>query len=155
MALTKWNFRRWDSAEIRAMQGASWMRFVPQAIRQLWADNAMQRNWSPESRRGRYLFNYRLATELHAEGAKLLMGGAPQLPYKLHGISLLEELDAFEEAGFDRWTILCIATRNAAEFLGRLDSEGTIAVGSARTSSWSGEIPLRSWRAFKIGRANV
>jgi hypothetical protein len=60
---------------------------------------------------------------------KILAGTDSAAPYIFPGSSLHEELALLVKAGLTPMEALETATRNPAEFLGRLDSQGTIAAG--------------------------
>ena len=62
-------------------------------------------------------------------GVRILAGTDSAAPYIIPGFSLHEELALLVKAGLTPMQALQAATRNPAEFLGRLDSQGTIAVG--------------------------
>ena len=62
-------------------------------------------------------------------GVKILAGTDSAAPYVIPGFSLHEELALLVKAGLTPMEALQAATRNPAEFLGLLDSQGTIAVG--------------------------
>lgn len=62
-------------------------------------------------------------------GVKILAGTDSAAPYVFPGSSLHEELALLVKAGLTPMEALQAATRNPAEFLGHLDSQGTIAVG--------------------------
>lgn len=62
-------------------------------------------------------------------GVKVLAGTDTAAPYIFPGFSLHEELALLVKAGLTPTEALRAATRNPAEFLGTLDSQGAIAVG--------------------------
>jgi len=66
---------------------------------------------------------------MQKSGVKILAGTDSAAPYVIPGFSLHEELALFVKAGLTPMEALQAATRNPAEFLGRLDSQGTIAAG--------------------------
>ncbi|NKB90614.1 MAG: amidohydrolase family protein [Acidobacteria bacterium] len=130
IALSKHTAERFDPAHLEALNNQPWIRFVPQIMRGIWVRDAPPSNaGQPEFWEERYRFQYRLTRALQDHGVRLLMGGDPELPYKLHGLSLHEEMQSFAEAGFSSLEILTIATRNAAEFLETVDKQGTVEVG--------------------------
>ncbi len=131
IALSKHTAERFDPAHLVALTNAPWMRFVPRIMRNVWIRDAPPQFGWQEWWVERFEFQYRLARALQDEGVRLLMGGDPELPYKLHGLSLHEEMQSFVEAGFSEHEILTIASRNAAEFLGTLAEQGTIEVGKS------------------------
>src|SRR5579871_4203143 len=70
-----------------------------------------------------------LAGLMQKGGVKILAGTDSAAPYVFPGSSLHEELALLVKAGLTPMEALQAATRNPAEFLGQLDSQGTIAVG--------------------------
>lgn len=70
-----------------------------------------------------------VARELYRAGAKLLIGTDAGIDVTPAGSSIFEELEEFRTIGVPVPAILRIATRDAAEFLGALDSIGTVAEG--------------------------
>ncbi|MEO8334430.1 MAG: amidohydrolase family protein [bacterium] len=80
---------------------------------------------------------------LYAAGAKLLIGSdSPQL-FVLPGFGARDEMLAFVRAGLPPYAALEAATRNAAEFLGRSDDVGTVAVGKRADLVVLGGDPLK------------
>jgi imidazolonepropionase-like amidohydrolase len=67
--------------------------------------------------------------QMQKANVKILAGTDSAAPYVLPGFSLHEELALLVQAGLTPMEALQTATRNPAEFLGKLDSQGTIAVG--------------------------
>lgn len=66
---------------------------------------------------------------LYHGGARLLLGSdSPQL-FSVPGFSLAHEMEAMVAAGLPPWAVLLAATRNPAEYFGRLEEFGTIEVG--------------------------
>ena len=66
---------------------------------------------------------------LHGSGARILAGTDTFDAFVLPGVSLHQELVLLTEAGLTPLAALQTATRNAADFHGTLDSEGTISRG--------------------------
>jgi imidazolonepropionase-like amidohydrolase len=67
--------------------------------------------------------------ELRRAGVRMLIGSDAPNPGSLPGIALHRELELFVKAGYSPYEVLRIATRDAAEFAGALDSLGTIQAG--------------------------
>lgn len=67
--------------------------------------------------------------QMQKGGVRILSGTDSAAPYVFPGFSLHEELVLLVKAGLTPMEALAAATQNPAEFLGRLDSQGTIAVG--------------------------
>lgn len=66
---------------------------------------------------------------MHKAGIKFLAGADSPNPYSVPGFGLHEELELFVKAGFTPLEALQTATSNPADFLGKLDSMGTIETG--------------------------
>ncbi len=67
--------------------------------------------------------------ELRRGGVRMLIGSDAPNPGSLPGIGLHRELELFVKVGYTPFEALRIATRDAAEFAGAIDSVGTIAAG--------------------------
>jgi imidazolonepropionase-like amidohydrolase len=67
--------------------------------------------------------------QMQKGGVKILAGTDSAAPYIFPGFSLHEELELLVQAGLTPMQALETATRNPAEFLGRLDLQGTVAPG--------------------------
>jgi hypothetical protein len=70
-----------------------------------------------------------LVGQMQKGGVKILAGTDSAAPYIVPGFSLHEELALLVKAGLTPMEALQAATRNPAEFLGRIDSQGTVTVG--------------------------
>jgi len=70
-----------------------------------------------------------LVGQMQKGGVKILAGTDSAAPYIVPGFSLHEELALLVKAGLTPLEALQAATRNPAEFLGHLDSQGTVAAG--------------------------
>ena len=105
------------------------LRYTPAQALPQWANQKNQILQAPaEGRRAYAALRDRIVRELHAAGARLLVGSdSPQL-YMTPGHGALREIDAFVAAGLSPYAALEAATRNPAEYLGRADA-GTVAVG--------------------------
>jgi imidazolonepropionase-like amidohydrolase len=117
-----------DSSAEQLARRAELRYSPPQALAQ-WATQKAQFLNAPAEGRHAYLaLRDRLVRELHAAGARLLVGSdSPQI-YMAAGYGTLREIEAFVAAGLSPYAALEAATRNPAEFLGRADL-GTVAVG--------------------------
>lgn len=101
-------------------------------------------------------FNLQIIKALQDVGAGLLLGtdvgggwrGEPP------GFAVHRELATLVEAGLTPYQALATATRNVAEFLGALDSSGTVAVGKRADLVLLNDNPLRNISAT-IGPAGV
>lgn len=84
----------------------------------------------PDGVRERWRENRRaVVAALAGAGARLLVGSDTGNRFVLPGTSYHEELRLLERAGLSNYEVLRAATRDAAEFLGRLGDLGTVTVG--------------------------
>ena len=65
----------------------------------------------------------------NASGGKLLSGSDVLIPPNLPGYTLHEELEELVKAGLTPYEALRVSTTNAHEFLGELETAGTIEPG--------------------------
>lgn len=109
-------------------------KFVPPKLLETWrgAYERQTKNISAEEfslRAGLLEKSLELVSLMRKSGVKILAGTDSAAPYVFPGSSLHEELALLVKAGMTPMEALQDATRNPAEFLGRPDSQGTIAVG--------------------------
>jgi imidazolonepropionase-like amidohydrolase len=110
------------------------LKYVPAFMREAWnaKTNPLLEDSKPEDiRRRRKDFRKQLevVAAMHRAGVKVLAGSDTANPHVVPGFSLHEELELLVEAGLSPRSALETATRNLAEYLGLLDSMGTIEVG--------------------------
>ena len=110
------------------------MQFVPQNERALWAQGIRERleNRSEADfalREEIVKRSLAIAGEMRKAGVRFMAGTDTAAPNVLPGFSLHEDLALLVRAGLTPMEALQAGTRNPAEFLGRLDSQGTIAAG--------------------------
>ena len=77
----------------------------------------------------RSFYSFERTAELHRAGVRLLAGTDAPLPYVYPGFSLHDELALLATSGLGNLGALRAATLNAADYLGMLDSLGTIEAG--------------------------
>lgn len=82
-----------------------------------------------EVRKKLYLKEIELVREMHRAKVSFMAGTDVPGAYTYPGFSLHDELALFVEVGFTPMEALQTATRNPAEFLGELDSSGTVERG--------------------------
>jgi imidazolonepropionase-like amidohydrolase len=82
---------------------------------------------STQTRRQQRMFA--MMRELKRAGVRMLIGSDAPNPGSVPGIGLHRELELFVKVGYTPYEALRIATRDAAEFAGVLDSVGTIEPG--------------------------
>ncbi len=84
----------------------------------------------PSANRARFIqVRRRLLKALHDAGVPFLLGSdAPQM-WNVPGFSIHRELQVLVASGLTPYQALASGTRNVADFLGALDSTGTVAAG--------------------------
>lgn len=109
------------------------MRLVTPVERAMWAANQDFRTRDLEEDAARSerwrAFDRKVVKALADGGAGLLVGTDLGNPYLIAGLSLHEELALLVDAGLTPYQALRAATRDAADFLGVLDEQGTIEPG--------------------------
>ena len=110
------------------------LKYVPEKFVSGWRKNYDQqmKNISVEESSLRAAMlekSLALVGQMQKGGVKILAGTDSAAPYVVPGFSLHEELALLVKAGLTPMEALQAATRNPAEFLGHLDSQGTVAVG--------------------------
>jgi hypothetical protein len=110
------------------VKNGTWQEPTLAILRTVWDQQRKQLNEADATAGDRvWTKTLDMFAEMRAQGVKVLagsdMGTGPGTP-PLH-----DELVALVRAGMTPLEALRTATRNAAEFLGRLDSEGTVEVG--------------------------
>jgi len=107
---------------------------MPQSIRELWKpeNEARIKDLKPEdwANSGK-LFGKQLEVvgEMHRQGVPILAGTDTLNPFCFPGFSLHDELTLLVKAGLTPMDALQAATRNAADYLGMLNSFGTVETG--------------------------
>ncbi len=80
--------------------------------------------------------------EFYKKGGKLLIGTDPLMPSTLPAVSLHKELEELVSTGLSPYEALRVSTTNTYEFLGELDSAGTIEPGKRANLVLLDENPL-------------
>lgn len=70
-----------------------------------------------------------IVKRLFDNDVRLLVGSDSNNSYVVHGFALYHEIEMFVDAGIPLESVLKLVTHDAAEFLGLLDSVGTVDVG--------------------------
>jgi imidazolonepropionase-like amidohydrolase len=100
------------------------------AIRDVWSSQRSELTEEDVAAGDRLWQKYaELIREMRAAGTRLLAG--TDLPVTAEGSPLHEELALLVEAGLTPMEALQTATRNPAEYLGTLGTEGTVELGKA------------------------
>lgn len=110
------------------------LKWIPRQIQDKWHPefewNSRDRTASDEAlAMSRYQKELELVGKMYRAGVPLLAGTDVGCPYILPGFSLLDELQLLAESGIPNLAVLQTATRNPAEYLGRLADAGTIEQG--------------------------
>lgn len=111
------------------------MRFISPLRRAIWDPNT---NFGLQRLSDETLEAFQILLEadqlrvraLHEAGARLLVGTDAANPFVLPGFAVHEELELLVESGLSNYDALVAATREPAEFVGRLD-QGAIFPGSS------------------------
>jgi imidazolonepropionase-like amidohydrolase/SAM-dependent methyltransferase len=114
---------------------APWLSYMPAYLRKHWTPEqnvhlGERRGDTGEGDRILEQLNFRMVREMQAAGVKLMAGSdCGGNPHMVPGFSLHEELAILVEAGLTPMQALQTATRNPAEFLGLLKTDGTLEKG--------------------------
>ncbi len=107
--------------------------YVPQMVREEWAASRESKMGNPleyfEEKRERFRDELWLVGEMYRAGVRILAGSDAGSLYSLPGFGLHDELELLVEAGMSEADVLRSATLGAAEFLGAINSLGTLEVG--------------------------
>lgn len=115
-----------------SLQNDPRLRWIPLFIRQRWPtriDPATIGAAGVEARRALYRRQLMIVGLLQSGGVPILAGTDELNPFSLPGFSLHDELARLVEAGLTPLEALQAATLNPANFLGAIDSTGTVAAG--------------------------
>ena len=109
-------------------------KYVPTKLLENWrkSDESQMKNISAEElslRAAMLEKSLGLVGLMQKGGVKILAGTDSAAPYIVPGFSLQEELALLVRAGLTPMEALQAATRNPAEFLGHIETQGTVAVG--------------------------
>ncbi|HJZ64562.1 MAG TPA: amidohydrolase family protein [Candidatus Acidoferrum sp.] len=121
------------SAELN-LPSDSHSKYVPRRLLEIWRGGYEQNitdstNEQAAVRTMLLKKSFGITGQMQKGSVKILAGTDTAAPFVFPGFSLHEELALLMQAGLTPTQALEAATRNPAEFLGRLDSQGTIAVG--------------------------
>jgi hypothetical protein len=110
------------------------LKYIPQSIREQWKPENESRieDLTPEDwANSRKLFEKQLEVvgEMHRAGVPMLAGTDIANPFCFPGFSLHDELTLLVKAGLTPMDAIQAATRNAADYLGMLNSFGTVETG--------------------------
>jgi imidazolonepropionase-like amidohydrolase len=105
------------------------LKDMPENLLSFWRPGENSRTLTAEERRSkdrafkRYL---EIVRTMHRSGVEILTGTDTPNPFSFPGSGLHDELKLLAEAGFTPLEALQAATRDAARFMGLLDSHGTV-----------------------------
>lgn len=122
-----------------------WYKYVPGIVEGGWRHRSISMP-HPDSTVVRTSFSVERTGALNKAGVKLLAGTDAPRPFIYPGFSLHEELALLVKAGLTPLEALRTATYNPAEFLGSLDSLGTIGTGKIADLLLLDADPLRDIR---------
>jgi len=110
------------------------MRSVPQNVRKIWVQGvqAQMEKYSEADfalREEIVKRSLEAVGKMHAAGVRIMAGTDMAAPNVFPGSSLHEDLAFLVQAGLTPMQALQAATRNPAEFLGKLQSQGTVEQG--------------------------
>ena len=105
-----------------------WSKYVPGIVQGGWM-RRVHALAPKDSLTVRKFFSFARTNELNKAGVRMLAGSDTPQPFVYPGFSLHEELELLVEAGLTPLEALRTATYNPAEFLGALDSLGSVAKG--------------------------
>lgn len=94
----------------------------------------------------------RFVLMLHEAGVPLTLGTDLANPFVAPGASLIQEMALHEAAGLPRWTILRMATSDAADILGLADKTGRIMPGLDADIVFLDRDPSKDFSAFHHAR---
>lgn len=121
------------------------LKYVPDFLKKQWADGYGWKGRTVEDNaRARRVFQKQLEVVgmMRRAGVRFIAGSDTANPYIFPGFSLHEELALLVQAGFTPMQALQAATRDAAQYLGLLDSLGTVEKGKMADLVLLGANPL-------------
>ena len=122
-----------DAEYLRALSSSPRARYLPLALKMMWKLGfRLSPKLSPENlaiSRRYFRWELQVVGEMQRAGVGILVGTDTPNPYVYPGFGLQDELELLVEAGLTPMRAMQAATHNAAEYLGLLDSMGTIEEG--------------------------
>jgi imidazolonepropionase-like amidohydrolase len=122
-----------DPEYVRALSNSPRLRYVPYALKMMW--NLGMRfppRMTPEdiaTSKRYFQWQLQVVGQMQKAGVGIMAGTDTPNPFVYPGFGLLDELGLLVQAGLTPMQALQAATRNPAQFLGKLDSMGTIEKG--------------------------
>jgi imidazolonepropionase-like amidohydrolase len=110
------------------------LKFVPHSVAQKWEQEAeKQDEFATQAEFGLreklLARSMQVVNQMAAAGVPIMAGTDSPAPYVVPGFALHEEMGLLVRAGLTPMQTLQAATKNPAEFLGKLESQGTIEKG--------------------------
>jgi imidazolonepropionase-like amidohydrolase len=122
-----------DPEYVRHLSESPRLRYVPYALKTMWN---LGMRFPPKmtpaqlaTSRSYFQWQLRIVGKMQKAGVGILAGTDTPNPYVYPGFGLQDELGLLVQAGLTPMEALQAATRNPAQFLGKLDSTGTIENG--------------------------
>lgn len=133
-------------------------KFYPAKVQAQWFDFYKRNrfiNTVPIEKRARWIeLREKLIKAIVDAGGKMLAGSDTPEFLWLYGFGLHHELKSLKDAGVSNYTVLAAGTRNAHEFFGTLDRNGTVQKGKVADLILLNANPLEDISATK-NRAGV
>jgi imidazolonepropionase-like amidohydrolase len=147
------------AARLEDLSGDPRLASIPASMRQRWMEtfrDLVAPIGQPAERRLRADRTVEIVGAMHRAGVRLLAGtDSPPQPFLFPGFALHDELALFVRAGLTPLEALRTATADAAEFLGRSRSAGTVAAGRSADLVLLGANPLEDIRNTRTIQAVV
>jgi imidazolonepropionase-like amidohydrolase len=110
------------------------LKYVPASMRQMWdprSDFRLKQRTKEDWNQARQTYDLyvKVVGEMRREGVQILAGTDVLNPFCFPGFSLHDELALLNGAGLTPMEAIQAATRGAADYLGILDSSGTVQKG--------------------------
>lgn len=105
------------------------LKYFPPFVRSMILPESKATDEEREVNKRRFRKELEIVRAMRKVGVRFIAGADAPNPYSVPGFGLHDELALLVEAGFTPLEALQTATRNPAEFLGQLDSLGTIERG--------------------------
>ncbi len=132
-------------------------KFYPAKVQQQWLDYYKKARLFtvPVEKRARWVeLRDKLIKAIHDNGGKLMAGSDTPEFLWLYGFAMHHEIKALSDAGIGNYAALAAGTRNAHEFFGTLDKNGTVQKGKVADLILVNANPLEDISATK-NRAGV
>lgn len=105
------------------------LKYMPKSLINFWRPDDSSHLLSKEEQRSKskaFRLYLQIVQTMHRDGVEILAGTDTPNPYSFPGFGLHDELKLLVDAGLTPLEALQAATRDAASFMGQLDSYGTV-----------------------------